>query len=64
MEKKVYGHFDDAQREYVITDPLATMECLWTMAVAISISKMATLSGTQDGSLARHRSTAMNVVMA
>ena len=94
MEKKVYGHFDDAQREYVITDPQtpwpwinylgnedffslisntaggysffkdATMECLWTMVVGTSISRMATLFGTQGGNLARHHSTAMNVVMA
>ena len=101
MAEKKYGHFDDDNREYVITDPQTPWPwinylgnedffslisntaggysfykdakfrritryryngCLWTMAAAISISRMAIRCGIPDGSPARLHSTATSAV--
>ena len=70
MQDKKYGYFDDAHREYVITDPrtpshaIATTVSRWTTADGTSTSKTAKPSGRRDGSRARLRWTVTSAVTA
>ncbi len=69
MTNKMYGHFDDAAREYVITDSAvspatAIMACRWIMEEGIFISTMAEQYGTPASNPARRRSTSTNAATA
>ena len=69
-----FGHFDDASREYVITDPMTPWPwinylgnedffSLWTTAEDISISMTTGLCGLPAGNHARHRWISMSAAM-
>ena len=63
MAEKKYGHFDDANREYVITDPKTPWPWINYLADVTSTSRKAIPSGILVGNLVKPHSTATSAAM-